>query len=66
LSGLLKPEPYDGSRIHCPRRSGVRPVRRLRRPFEARLSMIVAGLYIAACVAVTAYMLAALLRPEDF
>jgi K+-transporting ATPase KdpF subunit len=28
--------------------------------------MLVAGLYIAATVAVTVYMLVALLRPEDF
>jgi len=28
--------------------------------------MIVAGLYIAATVAVTLYMLVALIRPEDF
>lgn len=30
------------------------------------MTMIVAGLYIIATVAVTVYMLAALLRPEDF
>jgi hypothetical protein len=54
--------------FHLPRRRGghVRPVRHLRRPFEARLSMLVAGLYVIATVAVTVYMLVALLRPEDF
>lgn len=30
------------------------------------MTMIVAALYIIATVAVTVYMLAALLRPEDF
>jgi len=56
----------DGLCLHRRRRGHVRPVRRLRRSPEARLSMLVAGLYIAATVAVTLYMLAALLRPEDF
>jgi hypothetical protein len=56
----------DGFRLHRRRRGHVRPVRRLRPAFEARLTMIVAGLYIAATVAVSVYMLAALLRPEDF
>jgi CHASE1-domain containing sensor protein len=56
----------DGSRLHRPWRGDFRPVRPLRRPVEARLSMLVAGLYIAATVAVTVYMLVALLRPEDF
>jgi hypothetical protein len=56
----------DGSRLHRRGRGHVRPVRRLCRPIEARLTMIVAVLYIAATVAVTVYMLVALLRPEDF
>jgi hypothetical protein len=56
----------DGPRLHRRWRGHVRPVRPLCRPLEARLSMLVAGLYIAATVAVTVYMLVALLRPEDF
>jgi hypothetical protein len=56
----------DGFRLHRPGRGRLRPVRPLRRSPEARLTMIVAGLYIAATVAVSVYMLAALLRPEDF
>jgi hypothetical protein len=56
----------DGFRLHRPGRGRLRPVRPLCRPFEARLSMIVAGLYIVATVAVSVYMLVALLRPEDF
>jgi hypothetical protein len=56
----------DGLRFHRRWRGHVRSVRHLRRSLEARLSMLVAGLYIAATVAVTVYMLVALLRPEDF
>jgi hypothetical protein len=56
----------DGPRLHRLGCGRIRPVRRLRRPLEARLTMVVAVLYIAATVAVTVYMLVALLRPEDF
>jgi hypothetical protein len=56
----------DGPRLHRIGRRDLRPVRHLRRPVEARLTMVVAVLYIAATVAVTVYMLVALLRPEDF
>jgi hypothetical protein len=55
-----------GPRLHRRRRSDLRPVRALRRRAEADLTMIVAGIYIIATVAVTIYMFAALLRPEDF
>jgi hypothetical protein len=56
----------DGLRLHRCRRGDVRAVRHLRHPLEAGLSMLVSGLYIVATVAVTIYMLVALLRPEDF
>jgi hypothetical protein len=59
-------EPSDGFRLSRRRRGHVRPLRRLRRLVEARLTMVVAAIYIAATVAVTVYMLVALLRPEDF
>jgi hypothetical protein len=56
----------DGPCLHRPWRGHVRPVRGLRRPVEGRLTMIVAAVYIAATIAVTVYMLVALLRPENF
>ena len=66
MSSLLEIGAADGPRLHRCGRGDVRPVRHLRRPAEARLTMVVAVLYIAATVAVTVYMLVALLRPEDF
>ncbi|MDR3512485.1 MAG: potassium-transporting ATPase subunit F [Caulobacteraceae bacterium] len=66
MGGSHKPEPSDGLRLHRRWRGHVRPVRHLRRAFEARVTMVVAVIYIVATVAVTIYMLAALLRPEDF
>jgi hypothetical protein len=66
MGGSKKPEPFDGRRLHRRRRGHVRPVRPLRRAAEAGLTMIVAILYLVATVGVTIYMLAALLRPEDF
>jgi hypothetical protein len=61
-----KPEPSHGLRLHRHRRGDVRPLRHLRRPAAAGLTMVVAVIYIVATVGVTIYMLAALLRPEDF
>jgi hypothetical protein len=56
----------DGLCLYRSRRGHVRPVRPVCSPFEARLIMIVAVIYIAAAVGVAVYMLAALLRPEKF
>jgi hypothetical protein len=56
----------DGLCLHRPGRGRIRPVRPLCRPSEARLTMVVAVLYIAATVVVSVYMLVALIRPEDF
>jgi hypothetical protein len=56
----------DGFRSHCARRRDLRRVRDLRRAAEARLTMVVGAIYIAAAVGVTIYMLWALLRPEKF
>jgi hypothetical protein len=56
----------DGSRLSRGGRGDLRHVCPLRRAPEADLSMIVAGIYIIATIAVTIYMFAALLRPEDF
>ena len=66
MGGSKHPEPSDGLHLHRRWRGHVRPVRHLRRSSEADLTMVVAALYIVATVAVTIYMLAALLRPEDF
>jgi fucose permease len=41
-------------------------LRRLRRPAEARLTMLMILLYAAGGVAIAVYMVAALLRPEKF
>jgi hypothetical protein len=47
-------------------RGDLRHLRPLCRAPETDLSMIVAGIYIVATIAITIYMFAALLRPEDF
>jgi hypothetical protein len=56
----------DGSRLSRGGRGDLRRLRPLRRAPETDLKMIVAGIYIVATIAVTIYMFAALLRPEDF
>jgi hypothetical protein len=56
----------DGSRLSRGGRGDLRRLCPLRRAPETDLSMIVAGIYIVATIAVTIYMFAALLRPEDF
>ncbi len=57
---------HDGSRLCGGRRRAFRGVRPLCRAVEARLTMLVTVLYVAGAVAVTVYMLAALLRPDKF
>jgi hypothetical protein len=56
----------DGSCLSRGGRGDLRRLCPLRRAPETDLSMIVAGIYIVATIAVTIYMFAALLRPEDF
>jgi hypothetical protein len=66
MSGSIARSCFHGSHLCCDGRGDVRPVRHLRPPPAAGLTMVVAVIYIVATVAVTIYMLAALLRPEDF
>jgi hypothetical protein len=56
----------NGFRVRGARRRRLRLLRRLRRPFEEDLTMIVGILYAAAALGIGVYMLWALLTPEKF
>jgi hypothetical protein len=66
FQGQVHSELSHGFHLHWPWRRAVRGLRALRPLAEARLTVAIAILYGVGAVAIGAYMLAAMLRPEKF